>query len=71
MQILVGAGDQKAGATRILFDTSLSERGALLCVRKAPRAANVLDFNAQGVIHNPNALPMYREEMFGQVCDTM
>ncbi|CAI5504775.1 unnamed protein product, partial [Closterium sp. Naga37s-1] len=51
-QIFATCGDKKAGGTHILYDPTLSERGALVCVARAPRAA----------IRNPHALPMFRDE---------
>eukprot|EP00951_Prasinocladus_malaysianus_P039941 scaffold452891_cov46-Prasinocladus_malaysianus.AAC.1 len=36
-QILIGAGGRKAGAAHMLYHPTFSEKGALLCVGRAPR----------------------------------
>ncbi|XP_059626113.1 uncharacterized protein LOC132269099 [Cornus florida] len=61
-QILVTAGDKSQGGTHILYDPSQSDRGALVCVARAPRKKSVDDFVAQPVIHNPHALPLFRDQ---------
>ncbi|KDP26452.1 hypothetical protein JCGZ_17610 [Jatropha curcas] len=61
-QIFATAGDKSQGGTRILYDPTLSERGALVCVARAPRKKSVDDFEAQPVIHNPHALPLFRDQ---------
>ncbi|KAI8469749.1 MAG: WD40-repeat-containing domain protein [Monoraphidium minutum] len=63
-QIFVGVGDRKSGGTHVLYDPSLSERGALLPVARAPRAASALDF-VPLMIKTPHALPMFRDEDHG------
>ncbi|CAD7699667.1 unnamed protein product [Ostreobium quekettii] len=60
-QILVGMGGRSTGQTSILYNPDFSERGALLCVGQAPRRRVGFDFEAPVIIHNPHALPMYRE----------
>lgn len=55
-------GDKRTGCTRVLYDTTFSERGALLAVSRAPRVANPFDVGLPLVIKTPHALPMYREE---------
>lgn len=60
-QIFAATGDRKSGAPRVLYDPRFSERGALLSVARKPRAKDSFDFQAPLVIHNPNALPMYRD----------
>lgn len=55
-------GDKHEGGTHILYDPTLSERGALVCVARAPRKKSVDDFQAQPVIHNPHALPLFRDQ---------
>ncbi|PPS00970.1 hypothetical protein GOBAR_AA19702 [Gossypium barbadense] len=45
-----------------LYDPTLSERGALVCVARAPRKKSVDDFEAPLVIHNPHALPLFRDQ---------
>ncbi|KIY94244.1 putative Gastrulation defective protein 1 like protein [Monoraphidium neglectum] len=60
-QIFVGVGNRKSGGTHVLYDPSFSERGALLPVARAPRAASALDF-VPLCIKTPHALPMFREE---------
>lgn len=54
-------GDKKEGGTHILYDSSVSQRGALVCVGRAPRKKSVDDFEVQPVIHNPHALPLFRD----------
>ncbi|KAH7278402.1 hypothetical protein KP509_38G039800 [Ceratopteris richardii] len=61
-QILATTGDKKEGGTHILYDPALSERGALVCVGRAPRKKSVEDFEARPVIHHPHALPLFRDE---------
>ncbi|XP_010264822.1 PREDICTED: WD repeat-containing protein 70 [Nelumbo nucifera] len=61
-QVFATAGDKSQGGTHILYDPSLSERGALVCVARAPRKKSVDDFHADPVIHNPHALPLFRDQ---------
>ncbi|KAK6164345.1 hypothetical protein DH2020_001209 [Rehmannia glutinosa] len=60
--IFATVGDRHEGGTHILYDPTISERGALVCVARAPRKQSVDDFQAQPVIHNPHALPMFRDQ---------
>ncbi|CAN1270096.1 WD repeat-containing protein 70 [Linum perenne] len=60
-QIFATTGDKGQGGTHILYDPTLSERGALLCVARAPRKQSIDDFEIQPVIHNPHALPLFRD----------
>lgn len=62
LKIFVTAGDKSQGGTHVLYDPTLSERGALVCVARAPRKKSVDDFEAKPVIHNPHALPLFREQ---------
>jgi hypothetical protein len=55
-------GDKRGGATRVLYDTTTSERGALLAVGRAPRQASMFDVGLPLVIKTPHALPMFRED---------
>eukprot|EP00262_Sarcandra_glabra_P013454 TRINITY_DN3727_c0_g2_i2.p1 TRINITY_DN3727_c0_g2~~TRINITY_DN3727_c0_g2_i2.p1 ORF type:complete len:496 (-),score=89.49 TRINITY_DN3727_c0_g2_i2:94-1404(-) len=61
-QVFATVGDKKQGGTHILYDPSLSERGALVCVARAPRKKSIDDFEAKPVIHNPHALPLFRDQ---------
>ncbi|ONK70878.1 uncharacterized protein A4U43_C04F2460 [Asparagus officinalis] len=61
-QVFATVGDKKEGGTHILYDPSISQRGALVCVAKAPRSKSVDDFEVQPVIHNPHALPLFRDQ---------
>ncbi|XP_022771352.1 WD repeat-containing protein 70-like [Durio zibethinus] len=61
-QIFATAGDKSQGGTHVLYDPTLSERGALVCVARAPRKKSVDDFEALPVIHNPHALPLFRDQ---------
>ncbi|XVE72847.1 hypothetical protein DITRI_Ditri11bG0071100 [Diplodiscus trichospermus] len=61
-QIFATAGDKSQGGTHVLYDPTLSERGALVCVARAPRKKSVDDFEAPLVIHNPHALPLFRDQ---------
>ncbi|GLU07834.1 hypothetical protein SLE2022_247740 [Rubroshorea leprosula] len=61
-QIFATVGDKSQGETHILYDPTLSERGALVCVARAPRKKSIDDFEAQPVIHNPHALPLFRDQ---------
>jgi hypothetical protein len=62
LQIFATSGDKSQGGTHILYDPTLSERGALVCVARAPRKKSVDDFEAKPVIHNPHALPLFRDQ---------
>lgn len=61
-QVFATAGDKKQGGTHVLYDPSLSERGALVCVARAPRKKSVDDFQPQPMVHNPHALPLFRDQ---------
>ncbi|WOL00178.1 WD repeat-containing protein 70 [Canna indica] len=60
-QVFATVGDKKEGGTHILYDPSISQRGALVCVGRAPRKKSVDDFEVEPVIHNPHALPLFRD----------
>lgn len=62
MKVFATAGDKKQGGTHVLYDPTLSERGALVCVARAPRKKSIDDFEAKPVIHNPHALPLFRDQ---------
>ena len=49
-QIFVGSGDRKSGATRVLYDTSYSERGVLIGAMRVPRQPDPLDFQAPLIV---------------------
>ena len=61
-QILVASGAKAKGWTHVLYSPDMSEKGALLCAGKGPRQKNTLDYEPPLVIHNPGALPMYRDD---------
>ncbi|KAF5459434.1 hypothetical protein F2P56_023380, partial [Juglans regia] len=61
-QIFATSGNKSQGGTHVLYDPTLSERGALVCVARAPRKKSVDDFVAKPVIHNPHALPLFRDQ---------
>ncbi|KAH7836438.1 hypothetical protein Vadar_001224 [Vaccinium darrowii] len=61
-QIFATTGDKHQGGTHILYDPTLSERGALVCVSRAPRKKSVDDYQVKPVIHNPHALPLFRDQ---------
>ncbi|XP_047315878.1 WD repeat-containing protein 70-like [Impatiens glandulifera] len=61
-QIFTTSGDKSQGGTHVLYDPTISERGALVCVARAPRKKSMDDFQIQPVIHNPHALPLFRDE---------
>ncbi|ONH93109.1 hypothetical protein PRUPE_8G213600 [Prunus persica] len=61
-QIFATAGDKSQGGTHVLYDPTLSEKGALVCVARAPRKKSIDDFEAKPVIHNPHALPLFRDQ---------
>ncbi|KAK1397953.1 WD repeat-containing protein 70 [Heracleum sosnowskyi] len=61
-QVFATVGDKHNGATHILYDPSLSERGALVSVARAPRKKSIDDFQPQPQIHNPHALPLFRDQ---------
>lgn len=62
LKVFATVGDKKEGGTHILYDPNQSERGALVCVSRAPRKKSVNDFEASPVIHNPHALPLFRDQ---------
>ncbi|CAI7737500.1 unnamed protein product [Closterium sp. NIES-54] len=64
-QIFATCGDKKVGSTHILYEPTLSERGALVCVARAPHAPRPKDLCARvaaPAIRNPHALPMFCDE---------
>lgn len=61
-KVFATTGDKKEGGTHILYDPSISQRGALACVGRAPRRKSVDDYEVQPVIHNPHALPLFRDQ---------
>lgn len=61
-QVFATVGDKKEGGTHILYDPSISQRGALVCVGRAPRKKSIDDFEPEPVIHNPHALPLFRDQ---------
>lgn len=61
-KIFATAGDKSQGGTHLLYDPTISERGALVCVARAPRKKSIDDFEAKPVIHNPHALPLFRDQ---------
>ncbi|KAF7818481.1 WD repeat-containing protein 70 [Senna tora] len=61
-QIFATVGDKSQGGTHVLYDPTLSERGALVCVARAPRKKSIDDFEAKPVVHNPHALPLFRDQ---------
>ncbi|KAG8091848.1 hypothetical protein GUJ93_ZPchr0012g19618 [Zizania palustris] len=61
-QVFATVGDKKEGGTHILYDPSISQRGAIVCVGRAPRKKSVDDYEAQPLIHNPHALPLFRDQ---------
>ncbi|XP_057438470.1 uncharacterized protein LOC130730471 [Lotus japonicus] len=61
-QIFATVGDKSQGGTHILYDPTISEKGALVCVARAPRKKSVDDFEAKPAIHNPHALPLFRDQ---------
>lgn len=62
LKIFATAGDKSRGGTHVLYDPTFSERGALVCVASAPRKKSLDDFEVQPVIHNPHALPLFRDQ---------
>uniref|UniRef100_A0A1J3DYW0 WD repeat-containing protein 70 n=1 Tax=Noccaea caerulescens TaxID=107243 RepID=A0A1J3DYW0_NOCCA len=60
-QIFATSGDKSQGGTHVLYDPSQSERGACVCVARAPRKKSVDDYQPEPVIHNPHALPLFRD----------
>lgn len=61
-QIVVGCGD---GASRVLYRPGMSIKGALLSSARAPKRREAGDSAAVGRIINPDALPMYRDDVPG------
>ncbi|XP_024370423.1 uncharacterized protein [Physcomitrium patens] len=60
-QIFATTGDKKRGGTHVLYDPAISEKGALVCVARAPRKKSIEDMEAKPVVHNPHALPLFRD----------
>jgi hypothetical protein len=52
----------RTSLSQVLYDPTMSERGALNCMARAPRCMDPVDVNIKPVIYNPHALPMYRED---------
>ena len=42
-QLFLGTGGRSSGACRVLYDPEFSEKGALLCVTRAPRLKDAMD----------------------------
>lgn len=61
-QVFTTTGDKKEGGTHVLYDPSMSQRGALVCVGRAPRRKSIDDYEVQPLIHNPHALPLFRDQ---------
>eukprot|EP00963_Diacronema_lutheri_P007384 scaffold649_cov347-Pavlova_lutheri.AAC.23 len=61
-QIFVGCGDKDEGSTQILYDNTLSVRGALLAVKRKVRKIADSYVEERPVIYTPHALPLFREE---------
>lgn len=61
MSVCHSAGGRSSGRTSILYNPHSSERGALLCVAQAPKKRVPFGFETPVIIHNPHALPMYKE----------
>ncbi|KAJ6319232.1 hypothetical protein OIU78_014790 [Salix suchowensis] len=53
-QIFATAGDKSQGGTHVLYDPTLSERGALVCVASAPRKKSLDDFEVQPCHSQPS-----------------
>ncbi|ONK77268.1 uncharacterized protein A4U43_C02F4800 [Asparagus officinalis] len=51
-EVFATVGDKKEGWTNILYDPSISQGGALICVAKAPRSKSVDDFEVQTATYN-------------------
>ncbi|KAF5179253.1 Wd repeat-containing protein [Thalictrum thalictroides] len=64
--VLATVGDKSQGGTHILYDPSHSKRGALVCVARAPRKKSIDDFEVKPAIHNPHALPLFRDHPSGK-----
>ena len=68
-QVFVGCAQGRTGETRVLYDPVLSSRGVLLGKNRTPRSMDAGDVAIaglyQGAVHNPNALPMFRETIWG------
>lgn len=62
MHLCTSAGNRKAGSCQALYSTTFSERGVMLGAARAPRKPSEFDFQAPMIIHNPHALPMFKEE---------
>lgn len=61
-QIFVGCGNKDEGSTQILYDNTLSVRGALLAVNRKARKVADAYVEERPVIYTPHALPLFREE---------
>ncbi|PRP75834.1 WD repeat-containing protein 70-like [Planoprotostelium fungivorum] len=59
-QLVVGTSESQV---HVLYDPTLSTKGALLSVVKAPRAVDPNDFEPARPIITPHALPMYAETL--------
>ena len=44
-----GPGDRSQGAVKVLYSTSLSERGVLFCAHRKPRAKDPFDFQVRNI----------------------
>ncbi|KAI8098356.1 WD40-repeat-containing domain protein [Gilbertella persicaria] len=57
-QIMTGSAD---GIVTVFYSPTHSQRGAKLCVTKAPKKRAVDDYQSTGPILTPHALPMFKE----------
>ena len=65
-QLLVGTS---AGATKVLYDPAFSVKGALMSsvrVKRNTDPSDIFTAGNVGEIHNPHALPMFKEEARGK-----
>jgi hypothetical protein len=53
LPVLSLPGNRKSGQTRVLYDTTFSERGVMVGAAKALRMASPFDFQPQEYIREP------------------
>ena len=65
----LSAGNRKLGVTRVLYDTSYSERGVLVAAARVPRKANPFDYQPPLLIkeYDPDRKKRRRDQQVGGV----
>ena len=55
-----------SGVAYAYYDPALSQKGVMLSAGRKCRPKDKNDYVPKGVVHNPHALPMFRDELWGK-----